>query len=150
MIYYDCKFCGFSGCVDKRTDTQPETKVGNYGFNATPSPTEQESEKYVSTVVSFTAASGTTPAKLSDASFGFGDRGFRGSMALRVSTDSGTNDGDYTIAARGLTRGELLLSDDDSLTTETAATAGEVTISRLTYKPNVTQGCPLCGSLNSR
>jgi hypothetical protein len=63
---------------------------------------------------------------------------------------SGTNDGDYTIADRGVSRGTILLDDDDSLTTESAATAGEVTISKNIYEPNITSGCPHCGSLNSK
>jgi hypothetical protein len=42
------------------------------------------------------------------------------------------------------------LDDDDSLTTETAADAGEVIIKKVIYVPNITTGCSFCGSLNSK
>ena len=150
--YYTCKYCGFTNCLREKIpeDGEPKTQTGTYGSQVTPAPVEYESSKYSATTISFTAASGDTPAKISDSAFKFGEKRFRGDMTIRVETTSGTNDGDYTIRTRGLTRGELLLSDDDSLTTENAATAGTVSISRLTYQPNVTTGCPLCGTLNSR
>ena len=72
----------------------------------------------------------------------------RPGYTIRIATTSGTNDGDYGILELGLAAGEILT--DGSLTTESAATAGEVTISRLVYKPVVGRGCGFCGSLNSK
>ena len=147
---YRCKVCGFE-CRKKVIpgSNVPVTKSGNYGDSATPTPTEYADEMYENTTISFTAASGSVPAYLSDSALLFGDKHFSGAMPIRISTTSGTNDGDYTIAARGVDRGEIRLSSDDSLTTENAATAGTVTISRLIYEPNIESGCPKCGSLSS-
>jgi hypothetical protein len=99
---------------------------------------------------SVAALTDNNPIALVDSAKLFGDKHFSGGTPIRISTTSGTNDGDYTIAERGVTGGEILLSSSNSLTTEDSATAGEVTISRLIYKPNVTTGCPNCGSLHSR
>ena len=104
---------------------------------------------YTATSISFTA-SGDAPAKLSDSSFRFADQHIKSNMRIQVVTTSGTNDGNYTIADRGVSRGELLLGSSYNLTTEDAATAGQVVIKRIIFTPNVTTGCPFCGSLNSR
>ena len=148
---YRCRFCGFE-CIKRSIpgSNVPVTKLGDYGDNATPTPTEYIDEMYEATTISFTAASGSTPAKISDAAALFGDKHFTGSLPIRVETTSGTNDGDYTIAARGILRTELRLSSDDDLTTESAATAGTVTISRIIAEPNVQDGCPFCGSKNNK
>lgn len=100
--------------------------------------------------ISFAAASGTTPAKINDSANKFVAKKFQSEQPISIVTDSGTNDGTYTIAARGVSPGTLTLSSDDSLTTESAATAGSITISDVTYKPNVTRGCPFCGSMDSK
>lgn len=148
---YRCSYCGFE-CVIKQIPGSdvPVTKLGNYGDSATPTPTEYADEMYEATTISFTAESGSTPAKISDSALLFGDKHFSSEMPIRVETESGTNDGDYTTAERGVDRGEIRLSSDDSLTTENAATAKTVTISRIISKPNIETGCPMCGSLNSK
>lgn len=148
---YKCKYCGFSGCAKKpvREWGKSKTKHGNYGSNATPTPTAWNDEQYAATSISFAAVSGTTPAKINDSANKFADKKFKSEQPIAIVTTSGTNDGTYTIAARGVTRGTLTLKSGDTLTTESAATAGTVTISAVTYKPNVGTGCPLCGSLNS-
>ena len=148
---YRCKYCGFE-CRKKLIpgSNVPVTKLGNYGDNATPTPTEYIDEMYEATTISFSAVSGSTPAKISDSAALFGDKHFTGGMPIRVETTSGTNDGDYTIAARGILRTELRLSSDDDLTAENAATAGTVTISRIMAEPDIQSGCPFCGSKNSK
>jgi len=106
---------------------------------------------YVAATIGFVAIAGTAPAYLTDSAARFGEKQFKSEMLIRIVTSSGTNDGDYTIAARGVSRGEITLKSTDVLTTETAATAGTVTISRVIYKPNQSAGgCPSCHSLNSR
>lgn len=148
---YRCQYCGSENRKHKIPQSGvPVTKRGNYGSNATPTPITYADEMYEAATISFTAASGSDPAYLTDSANLFGEKHFSGGMTIRVETTSTTNDGDYTIADRGVTRGQILLSDDDSLTSEDAATAGTVTISRVIHKPNVNSGCPLCGSLNSR
>lgn len=147
---YPCKYCGYECRKQFISGSDvPLTKTGSYG-TGTPSPVTCADEMYSTLTVSFTAASGSDPAYLSDNEYRFGDKHFSDGMTIRISTTSGTNDGDYTIATRGVTRGTILLSSSDSLTTESAATAGTTVISRIIYKPSVTSGCPLCGSLNSR
>jgi hypothetical protein len=105
---------------------------------------------YTATSISFIAVSGSVPAKLNDNSFRFGDQHIQSNMNISITTTSGVNDGNYTIADRGVSRGELSLSDSGTLTTESAAAAGSVIIDRILYKPNIITGCPFCGSLNSR
>ena len=151
-LTYRCKYCGF--LCTKKTDpnlSRVKTKTGNYGSNATPEPASWTTdEQYEATTVSFAAASGSTPAKINDSANRFVDKHFKSEQPIKVSTTSGTNDGTYTIAARGVSRGTLTLSSSDSLSDETAATAGTVTIYAVTYQPDISTGCPLCGSLNSR
>jgi hypothetical protein len=108
------------------------------------------SSMYTATSVSFVAASGGAPAYLLDNDYRFGDQHIKSNMMISISTTSGTNSGNYTIADRGVSRGEILLSSNDSLTTESAAAAGTVIISKILFQPNIVNGCPLCGSLNSR
>ena len=148
---YRCRICGFPcrKVLISGSDV-PVVRIGNYGTKGTPTPDTFADELYAATTISFTAASGDDPAKIADSAYLFVDKLIQDAMVIRIATDSGTNDGDYTIASRGVSRGEILLSSSDSLTTEDAATAGEVTISKVMYKPNRTQGCPQCGSLNSR
>lgn len=150
-LTYRCKVCGWL-CTKKRVPelTRVKTKTGNYGDNATPTPSAWNDEQYSATTLSFVAETSDAPAKINDSANRFADKHFRSEQPIVIETTSGTNDGTYTIAARGVSRGTLSLSADDSLTTEAAATAGTVTISSATYKPNVTTGCPLCGSLNSQ
>lgn len=156
---YRCKYCGFEnfkkampGRVGAEASASVRvTRTGNYGNNATPTPAELEEEMYSATSLSFTAASGSTPAYITDSESRFWEKRIgHVTSKIRIETTSGTNDGDYTIADNGVLKGQILLSDDDSLTTEDAATAGTVVISRLLYQPSITTGCPLCGSLNSR
>ena len=150
-VTYRCKYCGWL-CTKKRVPelTRTKTKTGNYGSNGTPTPTAYYDEQYVASSLSFVAETSSVPAKINDSANRFADKHFGSEQPIKIETGSGTNDGTYTIAARGVSRGTLTLSSSDSLTTENAATAGEVTISDVTYKPDVTTGCPNCGSLNSR
>jgi hypothetical protein len=128
----------------------PITKTGDYGSKGSPDGVAFADEMYSATTISFVAATGSDPAYIADSANRFGEKNIRTEMPIRIATTSGTNDGDYTIAARGVTRGQIQLASTNSLTTEDAATAGTVTISRIIYKPSTTQGCPGCGSLNSR
>ncbi len=147
---YRCKIC-HQVCFKETTPSgQSPTKTGDYGDNAVPTPSTYVDEQYVATSIGFVAASGSTPAYLTDLRAKFVDKYFEASSSIRIATDSGTNDGDYKIHDRGVSRDEILLISTDSLTTENAATAGEVTISRLIKQPNITTGCPFCGSLNSK
>ena len=148
---YRCQVCGME-CVSKKMPQSwaTVTKTGNYGDNATPTPTTYSDDVYTATTVSFTAESGDDPAYLSDSKLGFADNHIQSNWSIAIETTSGTNDGTFTIADRGVSRGTILLDDDDSLTTESAATAGEVVISKTIYVPNITTGCSFCGSLNSK
>ena len=148
---YRCQVCGME-CVSKKMlqSVDPVTKTGNYGDNATPTPTTYSDDVYTATTVSFTAAAGDDPAYLTDSALAFADNHIMSNWSIEIETTSGTNDGTFTIADRGVSRGTILLDEDDSLTTEDAATAGEVTISKVIYVPNVTTGCGFCGSLNSK
>lgn len=148
---YKCAYCGME-CFSNTTPSGiSKTKDGDYGSNATPTPAAYEVALCsASTTISFTAAAGSTPAYLLDSLGLFTAFQFRAGMSIRIATTSGTNDGSKTIATRGVQRGQILLVDTDSLTTESAATAGEVTIYHVRTQPNITTGCPLCGSLNSK
>ena len=148
---YRCQVCGME-CVSKKMaqSSVPVTKSGNYGDNATPAPVSYSDDVYTATTVSFTAEAGDDPAYLTDYALAFADNHIQSNWSITIATTSGTNDGTYTIADRGVSRGTILLSSTDSLTTENAATAGEVTISKNIYEPSITGGCPFCGSLNSR
>ena len=149
---YRCKICGHE-CIGKPgiASGLPVTKLGNYGMKGTPTPATYDVELYEATTISFTAETTTTPAKINDSAGKFSEKCFHGNMAIVIETTSGLNDGTYTVAARGGVKDDVLsLSSSDSLTTETAAAAGTVTLTWRTYKPNVTTGCPFCGSLNSR
>lgn len=148
---YRCQICGFENLKKKMLQSNLNvTKLGDYGDNATPTPTSYNDTVYTATTVSFTAASGSDPAYLTDSALGFADNHIRSNQPIAITTTSGTNDGSYTTASRGVSRGTVTLSSSDSLTTENAATAGTVTIKRVIYEPNVTTGCPFCGSLNSK
>lgn len=149
---YRCKICGFECTKEKIPETNaPITKIGDYGNKGTPTGEAFADEICRATTISFVAAAGSVPAYLADSTNLFGDKLFKSEMPIRVVTTSGTNDGDYTIAARGVSRSEITLDSDDVLTTEDAATAGTVIISRVIYKPNQSAGgCPSCHSLNSK
>ena len=140
---YRCNYCGFECRTQKSPTGLSATKIGNYGDNCTPPYTAYAEEYLVASTISFTS----TPS-IADSASGFKDCGLRPGYTIRIATTSGTNDGDYTILELGLAAGEILT--DGSLTTESAATAGEVTISRLVYKPVIGRGCGNCGSLNSK
>jgi len=148
---YRCRICGFENRKQKIPGTTvPITRLGDYGNKGTPPGEAFADELYSATSIAFVAAAGDTPAKLTDSASLFGDKLLKSEAPIRIETTSGTNDGDYAIAARGVSRGELLLDSSNSLTTEDAATAGTVTISRIIYKPNQSAGgCPSCHSLNS-
>jgi len=153
---YRCKYCG-SECFKKSglPSGQSPTKLGNYGSAAVPAPTNYDEEMYESTTISFTAETATDVAYISDSACKFADKHFTPGMTLVVETDSGTNDGTYTINtdkdyAGMVTASVIYLSDSDSLTTENAATAGTVTISRRIKEPSVGSGCSFCGSLASK
>jgi hypothetical protein len=148
---YRCRVCGFENVKTKiPSSSVPVTRTGSYGSNATPTPTAYADEMYEATTIAFVAAADPDPAYLTDSANLFGENHFSDGMTIRIGTTSGTNDGDVTIANRGVTRGKILLSSSDSLTTEDAATAGTVTLSRIIKQPSVSSGCPLCGSLNSK
>lgn len=148
---YRCPVCGWE-CRKKHIpgSSVPVTQTGDWGSKGTPPGEVFYDELYQAVTVSFTAATDSSPAKLADSSGLFWDKQFKAEMPIKVETSSGTNDGEYTIAARGVSKGEILLSSTDSLTTEDSTTAGTVTISSKKYKPNITRGCPSCGSLNTR
>ena len=157
---YRCRICGFENFHTRLPEsapgglesasTPPVTILGNYGHNATPTPASNAITVYTATTVSFTAASGDDPAYLSDSLSRFVDKNIKPEWSITIESASGTNDGDYTIAEKGVNMGVIRLSSTDSLTTESAATAGTVIIIKNSYKPNVTTGCPFCVSLNSR
>jgi len=105
---------------------------------------------YQANTISFTAPSGTTPATINDSAGLFADNHFGGDTTIVLVTGSGTNDGTYTIASKGVTLSSLSLASTDSLTTESAAVAGLVKIYRVLYFIDDAPGCPLCHSLNSR
>lgn len=148
---YRCQVCGME-CVSKRMkqSTLSVTKLGNYGDNATPPQKTYSDDVYTAGTIAFVAAAGDDPAHLTDSALGFADNHIQSNWSIEIETDSGTNDGTYTIADRGVSRGEILLDESDSLTDEDAATAGSVTISKVIYEPNITSGCSFCGSLNSK
>ncbi len=160
-LTYRCQHCGFL-CVRKKRVSynsdqwgvgRGETKRGNYGNNATPEPVtfDDSAAAYTATTISFSAATDSTPAKINDSQNNLADKSFLPGMKVAVSTTSGTNDGVYTLAERGgVSMSALSLSSSDSLTDEDAAVAGEVSLTIRSYQPNITTGCPLCGSLNSR
>jgi hypothetical protein len=148
---FRCKICGFECTKEHIPGTNsPVTKLGDYGNKGTPEGEAFADEICRATTIRFVAAAGTTPAYLADSANLFGEKLLKSEMPIRISTTSGTNDGDYTIAARGVSRNEITLKSTDVLITESAATAGTVIISRIIYKPNITRGCPSCGSLNSK
>jgi hypothetical protein len=148
---YRCQVCNME-CVSKRMEQSDlsKTKTGGYGDNATPTPKSYADEVCALTTVSFTAETASDPAYLSDSKLSFSDNHIQSNWSITIVATSGINDGTYTIADRGVSRGTILLDDADSLTTEVAADAGEVTISKNIYEPNITSGCPFCGSLNSK
>jgi len=153
---YRCKYCGFE-CFKRTPDGKKlpyglsSTKTGDYGSNATPTPSNCDEELYEVTTISFTAeVTDVTPAYINDSAGKFHEKYFRSDMTIVVATTSGTNDGTYTIAGRGVANGVLTLSSSDSLTTEAAAVAGTVTLSRRIKEPNVGTGCAFCGSLASK
>jgi hypothetical protein len=150
-LTYRCKYCGWL-CTKKTVPelTRVKTKTGDYGSNGTPSPTALTVEQYEATTISFVAETSSTPAELNDSAGKFVDKNLRNGQLILVETTSGTNDGTYTLADRAVSRDTLLLDSNGSLTTESAATAGTVTISESIYQPNVTRGCPFCGSMDSK
>jgi hypothetical protein len=144
-----CIICGWEVRNKKISYSNvPITKTGNYGSNATPQPVTFADEMYVATTISFVDASSPDAAYMADSAYLIGDKGFHTGMTIRVETTEGTNDGDFTISS--VTRGEILLTSSARLTTQSAATAGTVTISRVIWKPNITSFCPFCGSGNHK
>ena len=149
---YRCQYCDFE-CVKESglPSGLPVTKQGNYGSNATPAPVTYDETIYTAFTISFTAASGSDSAKINDSALQFADNHFQPGMVIIIVSTSGLNDGTKTIAeARSVSRGEIILSSSDTLTTETAAAAGEVILKRRIYQPGTMRGCSFCGSLNSR
>lgn len=150
-LTYRCKYCG-QECVEKigTASGLSTTKKGNYGESCTPTPAAYNDLTYTASTISFTAASGDDPATINDSVNQFSEKHITPEMVIAVVADSGTNDETYTIATRGVAPGVLSLSSTDDVTTEDAATAGEVSIYRVIYQPNVSTGCGFCGSLNSK
>ena len=140
---YKCKYCGFSGCRTENSKTVPKTKIGTYGDACTPGNSAYAELFLTASTISFTS----TPT-IVDSAEQLKACGFKYGMAIRIVSGSGLNDGDYTIAERGVSAGAITVNE--SLTTESASAAGEVTLYRLLYQPNITNGCPFCGSLNSK
>jgi len=141
---YRCAYCGFENRKKIFGSGVPITKQGSYGSDATPQPVAYADEMYEATTISFVEGA---PDYLADSAYLFGEKHFHDGMTIRVA-GSTSNDGDYTIATRGVSRGEILLSSSDSLTTESAGDT--ITISRVIYQPSITSGCPFCGSRNSK
>ena len=83
------------------------------------------------TTLSFTNSG--TADYISDSAEGFLTAGFEVGQTIDVVANSGTNDGQYTISA--VAAGKLTLSASDSLSTETAVTAGATTIT--SYNANL-------------
>lgn len=83
------------------------------------------------TTLSFTNSG--TADYISDSASGFLTAGFEVGQTIDVAANSTTNNGQYTISA--LTAGKMTLSASDSLTTETAVTAGATTIT--SYNANL-------------
>lgn len=153
---YKCNYCG-QECFSRGglPSGQTPTKLGDYGSECTPTPSNYDEELYETTTISFTAETASTLAYISDSAAKFADKHFQPGMTLVVSTTSGTNDGTYTINTdldyAGTVKADVLyLSSSDSLTTENAATAGTVTLSRRIKEPTIGTGCSFCGSLNSK
>lgn len=150
-LTYRCKYCG-QECIEKiglPSGLSP-TKKGSYGASCTPTPATLDESYYEATTISFTADTLTEPAKINDSASLFEEKHFVPEMVIKIVTGSGTNDGTYTIAARGVARGVLSLISTDDLDTETAGAAGTVILYRRIYQPNVSTGCGFCGSLNSK
>jgi hypothetical protein len=157
-LTYPCRVCGMTCIKAKSIPANPTqwgisrgiTQTGSYA-EGTPPPTTFDLEVYETATISFSAETDTAPAKIADSECRLADKGFVPGEAIVISTESGTNDGTYTLAERGaISRASLALATGSTLSDEDAATAGTVTISVRTYKPNVTTGCSFCGSLNSR
>lgn len=157
-LAYKCKICGFLNIKQKSIPQNPDrwgiargvTQLGHYS-EGTPTPIQYDEEIYSATTISFTAASGSELAKINDSEHLLGSKGFGPGNTIVIASGSGTNDGAYTLAELGgVAEGSLSLKSGEDLTTEDAATAGTVTLSVRWYKPNITTGCPFCGTLNSR
>ena len=151
-ITYRCKYCG-QECVGKPgllPSGLSVTKTGSYGSSVTPAPATYDDLLYTASTISFTAASGASPATINDSAGMFSEKHFIPESVIKIDTVSGTNDGTYTIASRGVLPKTLSLSSSDDVTTETAATAGQVILYRVIYQLNVAGGCGFCGSLNSK
>jgi hypothetical protein len=150
-LTYRCKYCG-QECVEKTglASGLSPTKKGSYGASCTPTPASYNDLIYTASTISFTAATATEAAKINDSALMLAEKHITPEVVIAVVTGSGTNDGTYTIEVRGVAPGVLSLSSSDDVTTEDAATAGEVSIYRTIYQPNVTGGCGFCGSLNSK
>jgi hypothetical protein len=130
--------------MSERLLNRNKTKIGNYGYNATPAPTTYDDEMYSATTISFLEETDSRSPTIVDSDERFRAKHINTSFPLIVVTDSGVNDGTYTIT--GVSRSEILVSE--SLTSEPSP--GTVVLSRRIYKPNITTGCPLCGSQNSK
>lgn len=153
-----CRICNFPVVIRKGIPSNPEhwgasrgiTPTGSYNSEATPTPEAFNTELYESDTISFSAATATAPAKILDSEKKFVGKLFRPGETIVISHTDGSNNGTYTLAELGgVTSGELSLATGFDLTTQSAAIAGTVTISVRGFKPNVTTGCPFCGSLNS-
>lgn len=155
-LTYRCPTCGFE-CVRKvgLASGLPVTKIGNYGASGGPLPTTYEiSDVHEYTVPAgnnaFVAASGSDLAYLYDPTQQVSLRRIIGGETITVSTTSGTNDGTYVLDEKGVALDKLLLASGYDFTTEDGGAAGTITLGVVSYKPNVTTGCPFCGSLNTR
>lgn len=145
-VAYKCQICGFENVTERINGRNP-TVIGDYGSNATPTPTTYDDEMYQSDTITFIYTPLISPLKrIVDSNQSFRDKHIMDHWTLVISTDSGINDGTYTVTSGGVSRGEILV--EESLTDE--ATPGTVTISRRIYQPNITTGCPFCGSKNSK
>ena len=148
---YRCHYCGFE-CVQRSglPSGLPITQIGDYGANATPTPTAYIDLMYTANTISFTAGSGTTPDTISDSAKHFADYHIGGDMTIVTVSTSGLNDNTYTIASKGAKMASLTLQSTGSLTTESAAHAGTVSIYRVLYFVDQHSGCPFCASKASK
>lgn len=153
-----CRVCNFPIILKKQISANPTpwgvargiTPRGSYQSDTVPTPESFNVELCESDTISFSAASGDTPAKILDSAKRLADLCLKPGDTIIISHTEGSNNGTYALAERGgVTSGELSLASGYNLTTQAVAAAGTVTISVRRFKPSVSTGCPFCGSLNS-
>lgn len=155
-LTYRCPTCGFE-CVAKGglASGLSVTKIGDYGTSGGPLPTtEVSSEVYAFTVPAgvnaFTAASGSELAYIYDPFQKVSLIRIIGGDDVTVTTESGINDGTYTVDAKGISLDKIRVASGFDFASEDGGSAGKISLKVVQYKPNITTGCPFCGSLNTK